>query len=138
MGPPPKLTVPLAVPMMTTLPPLSTATPLPTSFSPPPNALDQAGAPAAAYLATKMLPEAARPRCAAGRPGDRDERRVAPRRPAIIRDGELRGVGARGGIGVTRRRTGGRGAVSEVPGIGRDRTVLVGTGAPERHRAPLD
>src|SRR5437773_5539947 len=55
MGPPPKLTVPLAVPMMTTLPPLSTATPLPTSFSPPPNALDQTGAPAAEYLATKML-----------------------------------------------------------------------------------
>src|SRR5438046_10740208 len=55
MGPPPKLTVPLAVPMMTTLPPLSTATPLPTSFSPPPNALDQTGAPAAEDFATKML-----------------------------------------------------------------------------------
>src|SRR5881397_351645 len=55
MGPPPKLTEPLAVPTMTTLPPLSTATPLPTSFSPPPNALDQTGAPAAEYFATKML-----------------------------------------------------------------------------------
>src|SRR5437762_11868827 len=55
MGPPPKLTVPLAVPMMTTLPPLSTATPLPTSCSPPSNSLDQTGAPAAEYFATKML-----------------------------------------------------------------------------------
>src|SRR2546430_9586176 len=55
MGPPPKLTEPVAVPMMPTLPPLSTATPLPTSFRPPPNALDQTGAPAAEYFATKML-----------------------------------------------------------------------------------
>src|SRR6184192_4024340 len=41
--------------MITTLPPASTATPLPTSLNPPPNALDQTGTPAAEYLATKML-----------------------------------------------------------------------------------
>src|SRR5439155_5409420 len=53
--PPPKFTVPLAVPMMTTLPPLSTATPFPTSLTPPPKALDQTGAPPAEYFARKML-----------------------------------------------------------------------------------
>src|SRR5881398_412412 len=54
MGPPPKSDPPPAVPISTTLPPRSTATPFPTSFIPPPNALDQTGAPAAEYLATKM------------------------------------------------------------------------------------
>src|SRR2546429_7946937 len=54
MGPPPKFERPLAVPITTPLPPLSTATPFPESFSAPPNALDQIGSPAAEYFARKM------------------------------------------------------------------------------------
>src|SRR5438876_9414769 len=54
MGPPPKSDPPPAVPISTTLPPRSTATPFPASFIPPPNALDQTGSPAAEYFARKI------------------------------------------------------------------------------------
>src|SRR5437667_3012024 len=53
MGPPPKFDPPPAVPISTTSPPLSTATPLPTSLIAPPNAFDQTGSPAAVYFARK-------------------------------------------------------------------------------------
>src|SRR5438445_7719602 len=53
-GPPPKSDPPLAVPISTMLPPLSTATPFPESFSAPPNAFDQIGSPATEYFARKM------------------------------------------------------------------------------------
>src|SRR5256884_3661951 len=54
MGPPPKSDPPPAVPISTTLPLLSTATPFPASFMPPPNALDHRGSPAAEYFARKI------------------------------------------------------------------------------------
>src|SRR5437667_12668525 len=54
MGPPPKSAPPPAVPISTTLRPPSPATPFPTPFIPPPNALDQTGAPSAEYFARKM------------------------------------------------------------------------------------
>src|SRR5438094_2470638 len=54
IGPPPKSAPPPAVPISTTLPPLSTATPFPMSFIPLPNAFDQMGSPAAEYFARKM------------------------------------------------------------------------------------
>src|SRR5437773_2035484 len=41
-------------PVSSTLPPRSHATPLPASFIPPPNALDQTGSPAAEYFARKI------------------------------------------------------------------------------------
>src|SRR5439155_25604820 len=53
MGPLPKFDPPPAVPISTTSPPLSTATPFPTSFTAPPNAFDQMGSPAAVYFARK-------------------------------------------------------------------------------------
>src|SRR5947208_13935860 len=53
MGPPPRFDPPPAVPISTTSPPLSTATPLPTSLIAPPNAFDQMGSPAAVYFARK-------------------------------------------------------------------------------------
>src|SRR5437763_15533504 len=53
MRPPPKFDPPPAVPISTTSPPLSTATPLPTSLIAPPNAFDQTGSPAAVYFARK-------------------------------------------------------------------------------------
>src|SRR5438128_5019157 len=54
MEPPPKFDPRPAVPISTTLPPLSTATPFPTSFIAPPNAFAQMGSPAAEYFARKM------------------------------------------------------------------------------------
>src|SRR5204863_4168416 len=53
MGPSPKFDPPPAVPISTTSPPRSTATPLPTSLIAPPNAFDQMGSPAAVYFARK-------------------------------------------------------------------------------------
>src|SRR5256886_16379441 len=54
MGPPPKSVPPPAVPISTTLPPLSAATPLPTSFKPAPNPFAHTGAPAAENFARKI------------------------------------------------------------------------------------